>query len=395
MLGPLNILAILGFQGTVSQKMSGLADAGLITGIILISFAIPLLLMVNVGPHGILLISAAAALAAGIIRIITGSRFNLPQDKSGSEAEAGKERKSFLALLRKDQYIRTMSLFVMLSVMTAFFVQYLFMAVTRVQYPSETDLARFLGLFTGSIMIFALTGRLFIFPYLIRNYGLRTCLSLSPILIALSTIIAVVLGLVMGYTPAAGTGFILFFTFLALNRLFSRSLRDSLQTPSFKVIYRTIDENFRYEVQSSADGTVNEIAALFSGLILSGLGILSFVKLIHFQIVLILIAVLWLLAAFKLYSGYRNSIRKALKAGEGEKSGSQTHQEISDCNNRFSASLAFRNDCFNLVTGKFDCLKNRSSHYYNVLIAAAESEKDISLVPALKKIASDTSVERI
>ena len=49
-----------------------------------------------------------------------------------------------------------MGIFIALSVVTAFFVQYSFMAVTREQYPAEEDMARFLGIFTGSMMIFTL-----------------------------------------------------------------------------------------------------------------------------------------------------------------------------------------------------------------------------------------------
>ncbi len=294
MLGPLNILAILGFQGTVSRlfrtgygnRLTGFTEAGLIAGIIVISFAIPLLLKVNPGPQNILLISAAAALTGSIIQIIIGSRFNMPEGNHLNEAEAVREKQSFITVFRKNSYIRTMALFISLSVMTAFFVQYLFMAVTRVQYPSATEMARFLGLFTGSMMIIALLLKMFIFPYLIRNFGLRTCLTLSPILIASFTTIAVVLGLAKGNTAAAGPGFILFFMILALNRLFSRSFRDSVDSSSFKVIYQTIGENIRDDVQTSMSGTVNEIAALFSGLILTGLGILGFIRLIHFPVVL-------------------------------------------------------------------------------------------------------------
>ena len=62
------------------------------------------------------------------------------------------------------------------------------------------------------------------------------------------------------------------------------------------------------------DGTVNEIAALSSGLILAGLGVLSFIKLIHFSWVLFFIILIWVFVAFRLYSEYRKSIRKALES---------------------------------------------------------------------------------
>ena len=144
------------------------------------------------------------------------------------------------------------------------------MAVTRSQYPAEEDMARFLGIFTGSMMIFTLLIKLLVFSYLIRNYGLRTCLAISPVLLAVFTVIAIIIGMTMGYTPEATGGFLIFFLLLALGRLFSKALKDSIESPSFKVIYQTIDEKIRYSIQSGMDGTVNEIAALASGLIQIG-----------------------------------------------------------------------------------------------------------------------------
>ncbi|MGZ5907866.1 MAG: porin, partial [Reyranella sp.] len=43
----------------------------------------------------------------------------------------------------------------------------------------------------------------------------------------------------------------------------------AIESPSFKVIYQTVDEKIRYEVQSGIDGTVNEISARSSGLLLA------------------------------------------------------------------------------------------------------------------------------
>jgi ATP/ADP translocase len=403
MLGPLNILAMLGFWGTVSRlftlrqgkRLFGLIDAGLIIGIILSCYAIPILLTIDFKPHNILLISAGAALTGSIIQILIGSRFSFTHGKTEKETKAPeeKEERSFLSVLRKDSYIRTMALFIALSVMTAFFVQYSFMAVTREQYPAEDDMARFLGLFTGSMMIFTLLIKLLVFSYLIKNYGLRTCLAISPILIAAFTVIAIIIGLVKGFTPAAGLGFMLFFMLLALSRLFSKSLKDAIESPSFKVIYQTIDEKVRYEVQSGMDGTINEIAALSSGLILAGMGILSFVKLIHFSFVLFIISALWILIAFRLYTGYRNSIRKALESRR-EEDPAMAGKVSPGYQNRFSSSLAFKADYFNLVSGRLDSLQNNASGYYSTLLQEADLGKDINLLPALKKISSDTSLDK-
>ncbi|MDQ1332893.1 MAG: hypothetical protein QG576_928 [Bacteroidota bacterium] len=403
MLGPLNILAMLGFWGTVSRlftlrqgkRLFSLVDSGLIIGVIISCYAIPVLLSMNFESHNILLISSGSVLTGSFIQILIGKRFLSKSVKITQETESAGKKKSLTELFREDPYIRIMGLFIALSVMTAFFVQYSFMAVTREQYPSEEDMARFLGLFTGSMMIFTLLIKLLVFSYLIRNYGLRTCLALSPVLIAAFTIIAVVIGMIMGYTPVT-SGFMFFFMMLALSRLFSKSLKDSIESPSLKVIYQTIDERTRYVVQSSMDGTVNEVAALASGLLLAGLGILSFIQLIHFSLVLIIITLLWILVAVKLYSGYRKSIRKALESdGQGSEDTVLQSGEDKVLRSRFSAALTFKNEYFSLISGNYISLKqNRNSLLVNQILEHADKNKDISLLPVLKYISSDPGTDQ-
>ncbi len=403
MLGPLNILAMLGFWGTTGRLFSlrqgkrlfGLVDAGLIIGIIVSCYTIPVLLSLRFESHNILLVSASAVFIATIIQIIIGFRFKLVTGKAEAKPDKTSEKRSLISVIRADRYTRVMAIFIALSVVTAFFVQYSFMAVTREQYPAEADMARFLGIFTGSMMIFTLLVKLLVFSYLIRNYGLRVCLAISPVLVAIFTVIAIVIGLLMGYTPESLSGFLIFFLLLALSRLFSKSLKDSIESPSFKVIYQTIDEKIRYEVQSGMDGTVNEIAALSSGLILSGLGILSFIKLIHFSWVLLAIIMIWMYFAFRLYAEYRKSIRKALEA-VGDKAYNTDILTNSGLvyNNRYSAERAFRKDYFQLITGDFSVLdNNRNIWYYKSIIRHSDSRHDTTLIPVLKKLSSDADLE--
>ena len=400
MLGPLNILAMLGFWGTTGRlftlrqgkRLFGLVDSGMIAGIILSCYAIPVLLTFNFSPHNILLISAFAVFTGSMIQILIGRRFDLRADK-GEKPEVTGSKKSVTALLKSDSYIRVMAIFIALSVMTAFFVQYSFMAVTREQYPSEEDMARFLGLFTGSMMIFTLLIKLTVFSYLIRNYGLRTCLAVSPVLVAAFTLIAVIVGMLMGFTPAT-SGFMLFFMLLALSRLFSKSLKDSIESPSFKVIYQTIDEKIRYGVQSAMDGTVNEIAALASGLVLAGLGILSFVKLIHFSWVLFVLTIIWIYYAIKLYSEYRKSIRKALETGRRETYEEEISGRKTIFRSRFSAGQEFKASYLNLISGDFTSLeKSKNKWFVEKIIDHTENKKDLCLLPVLNKIAEKKDVD--
>ncbi|HAM11204.1 MAG TPA: hypothetical protein DCP74_13250, partial [Bacteroidales bacterium] len=84
MLGPLNILAALGFWGTAGRLFSlrqgkrlfGLVDAGLVVGIIISCYTIPVLLSFKFESHNILLISALSVMIATVVQIIIGSKFS-------------------------------------------------------------------------------------------------------------------------------------------------------------------------------------------------------------------------------------------------------------------------------------------------------------------------------
>jgi ATP:ADP antiporter, AAA family len=398
MLGPLNILAVLGFWGTTGRlftlrqgkRLFGLVDAGLIIGIIISCYAIPVLLSLGLKSHNILLASTIGVLGGLVIQLVIGRKFTFVATEAPG---TGKERKSGFNVFRKDPYIRIMGTFVALSVMTAFFVQYSFMAVTRIQYPLEEDMARFLGLFTGSMMIFTLLIKLLLFSYLIRNYGLKICLALSPLLVAGFTLLAVVTGLTNGFASNASSSFMIFFLILAMSRLFSKSLKDSIESPAFKVIYQTVDEKVRYEVQSGIDGTVNEISALSSGLFLAGLGALSFVRLIHFSWVLFFIISAWIFFAFRLYNEYRNSIKKSL--GEA---GASTEGDVKEGWETLKSPVAgaaiLRNNYYALARGDLSSIDNCTNKWFlERLIGEAGTNQDLNLKPALKRIASGNDVE--
>ena len=403
MFGPLNILAMLGFWGTVSRlftirqgkRLFSLVDSGLVVGMIISCYSIPVVLSFGFRTHDILLVSASAVIVSTILQLRTGSRFLLPQQAEPDDTSSAVSRNSIIGLIKENSYVRLLGIFIALSVMTAFFVQYSFMAVTREQYPAEADMARFLGLFTGSMMIFTLLVKLAAFAYIIRNYGLRTCLALSPLIILGLTVAAVLIGSLMGFTPLSG-GFLLFFLIMALSRLFSKSLKDSIESPSFKVIYLTFDEKTRYIVQSGMDGTINEIAALSSGLLLTVLGLISSVKLIHFPVVLLLIAGSWVIVAFRVYSGYRKSIRRALETEEKPLI-SAPEDEVKEPGSQapFLDDMAIRENYYNLVKGNFTVIEKSCSDKLRMqLLDHAAADRDIALIPLARFLSASAACSR-
>ncbi len=402
MLGPLNILVMMGFRETpgtllnseLNKRSTGLIDAGLIVGIIIISFIIPLLLSFNFKTHNILLVGASSIFIAAVIQILAYKRPGAPEEENGNYSDHPVDKAFVHGTFIEGRHIRTMWIFIALSVITLFFVQYSFMAVTREQYPAAKDMARFLGIFTGSMMILVLLLKLFVFSYLLHNYGLRTCLVLSPVLLLIFTAIAVTIVMFMGYSPGSGTGFMMFFVLLALSRLFSKSLKDSVESPSIKIISLADTGREESDAGTGKPGTINEIAALTAGLILSGIGLLSFIRLIHFSFILFFLILIWIFVALKFYSEYREKIRKALLKDSGNIPLSGESGQVRILKKKFAASTAFRKDYFNLISGDFTVLDiDRGKFYFDELFNWAVNKNDNNLMPALKRIAGISGIE--
>ncbi len=318
MMGPLNIIGLLGFWGTAGRLFSlrqgkrlfGLVDLGQVVGVILSSYAIPVVLTIGFHPRDTLIISSISVLAALVFQVLIGRKFNLEAVVVQIGSAAAKTR-SWLTQVTKDKYIRLMALFVILSMISAFFIHYSFLAVANEQYASANDVANFLGLFNGSMMIFIILVKTLVYSRLLKTYGLQVSLALSPVLLGIFTLAAAGVGSLFGYTVASAS-FTMFFLAIAMSKLFSKALKDSIEAPSFKLLYQSLDPSIRHDIQARIDGTINETAAVTSGLILTILGALPFFKLIHFSMALMVILVLWFFIALSLYRRYKNSLNQTL-----------------------------------------------------------------------------------
>jgi hypothetical protein len=173
------------------------------------------------------------------------------------------------------------------------------------------------------------------------------------------------------------------------NRLVSKSFKDSVELPSFKILYQTVSKKLRPEIQSGIDGSVNEMGLLFSGIVLAGFGLLSFFGLNYFSILLSVISLIWIFVGVRLIKEYRVSLRNVSDPH------SPSHEPHLILKNRFTAGIEFRKDYFEIITGNYSALDKISEQYFEKLSEQAISKKDINLLPALRKIAGNPAVETV
>ncbi len=390
------------FRGTTDKLAAGqqenkiyrLPDIGLISGIMIISFVVPVLMLFKLQAHDLLLISASSVFIAAVIQRLTLTRFSLAEADTEGFPEEPDKAITRLVHLRKDPLVRMLGHICRSFILTVFFIQYSFMAVTRVEYPVAEDMAGFLGFLTGGMMIILLFFKLVVFPFILRNYGLRYCLLIPPLLIAVITALTVISGLITGNSPGSSGGFLIFFVLLALSRIFSKSLKDSMEVASFKVFYQSIKEELSLGLQSVMNGTFNGTAMLISGIILIIPGLFGFIKIVHFSIILLIISIIWMVTAFRLFIEYRNSIIKVTETANPDVPSSDRSKKQKALNNRFSARIDFKTDYFSLISGNYSVLGTVSNKFYfEEIIDYAYSKKDINLLPLLKKTSNNSGLD--
>ncbi len=322
MMGPLRIVAFVGFWGTVGRiftlrqgkRLFGLIDSGWVFGIIISSYLIPVLLTIGIGTRNLFYICGFSIFFGLIFQALITGKTNLKNAvATGQEAEDSQEsnKEKNLFQLLKNNFVLFMSVFVILSMMSLFFIQYTFLSVAHEQYPDSTELAMFLGVFNGTMMIFTILVKTMVYSKMVKTYGLKLVLAISPILLCVFGIIASLIGTFVGFDAAAGN-FAFFFLIISLTKLFSKALKDSIEVPSFKILYQSLDKRVRYDVQARVDGTINEIAAVTAGLVLVILSALDFIKIIHFIYVLVFILIIWSIVSFRLYNEYKSALRASL-----------------------------------------------------------------------------------
>lgn len=319
MMGPLIIISMLGFWGTAGRyftlregkRLFGIIDTGAVVGMILAFYAIPVLVQFEFRVFDTLLIGLGGLVFAMLLQIITIQRYAFIPVVARSLG-SGRKRSGLIRIFQK-KYTRLMVFFVALSVITGFFIHYLFVTVTEFRYPDAKELTGFLGAFFGTMMVFTVIIKSTLYGWLMKNYGLRVAILVAPVMMLLLILVGAVVGGAFGYTAEA-TSFTFFFLVITLAKLFNKSLKDAIESPSMKILYQSLDSSERYDVQARIDGIVNELTAFITGLVMAGLIMLSFIQVIHFAYILIAILVMWIFMGVWLYTAYRTRLNDSITA---------------------------------------------------------------------------------
>ncbi|HZX74664.1 MAG TPA: Npt1/Npt2 family nucleotide transporter, partial [Cyclobacteriaceae bacterium] len=325
--GPMTALLLLCYWGIFgrlfdfrqSKRIIGWIDTGQLVATILAFLLIPLTLSYFVDTENYLIVCCFSILGSLLSLIFISVRYKLTKNDP-VEFEADVKQQTSLTSIFKDKYTVLLSVFIIISMMTAMFSQYAFQDTINKQYPKQQELTGFLALFNLAIYVISLIMQTFVNDRIMSNYGLRVSLFILPIVVGIFALGSVLSGLFFGYElESAPETFVFFFLFVAITRFFNSTLRDSLENPVYKLFFIPLDSRYRFGIQTKIEGVVNESGRFVAGVVIFLFALITFFKIIWIPFILLALVGAYMWAAKNLYNGYRSKIRSKLEVtGSGQ-----------------------------------------------------------------------------
>ncbi|HEY9047638.1 MAG TPA: hypothetical protein VIN08_17150 [Ohtaekwangia sp.] len=314
-----------------SKRLVGTVDIGGLIASFIAFFSIPQLLNPQIffkGKEGISVESlytfSLLSVALFLLTFMYLSVKYLSKGKTFAEEKAIYQKLRFNDF-RQNRYIFYMSLFVVASMIALNFVDYSFLNVTTLYFTDQDALGSFISYFEGTIVIFSFLFQTVATDRIIQEYGMRVSLLISPLLIGFFTICAIALGIVFGYSPADNL-FVIFFLIIAISKLFIRSLKDSLDNPTFKLYLLPIESHIRIDVQTKIEGIVTAFASLLAGALIILINRVEIFDLLYISIFTFPLLIMWYIVSNRMHTNYRYTLQDTLSrnksriAGKAEKS---------------------------------------------------------------------------
>lgn len=317
MILPFTFLSLLVFWGTFNRiftlkqvkRVIGSVDVGMDIASILAFFTIPILLNFGVEPVTLFTISLFSAIGYLIFYIILTNQY-LRSDSAVTIKESELKKLSAKQFLG-NRYILAMSVFIVVSMIGARFVDYSFYNVTTHQF-NDQDLPYFLSYFEATIVIFSFLFTTFITDKINQDYGLRVSLLINPLLILLFTGAAFALGLSFGYDPSAGNSIIFFFIMIAMSKLFINSMKDAIDDPTFKFYYVPIDKSIKIDAQTKIEGIVMGLGSTIAGGLIVLINSFEIFNLLSVTLFTIPVLLVWYFVTNRMHKGYRDTLQNSL-----------------------------------------------------------------------------------
>jgi hypothetical protein len=287
------------------KRIFSLISVGEVVSIIIGYFSIPFILKV-VKVSDVLFLASGSLFICVVVVILIFRTFKtqLPAGRPQPPKAVVASEWNYWNLLKKP-YFRLISLMALLPIFGYLFVDYLFLAQLKKEFVNDpATIARFLGIFLGFLAVLELLFKLFS-GRLLNKYGLKPSLLALPVILLFSIFLAAVFGTAYGTVG-------MFFSFIALARLFERSIRGSVYEPGFQLLYQPVPTEQRLPFQNQIEGIPKASGTVLTGVVILAFSSIPWFNLVWFNWLFIIVLGLWIWVAYRMYEEYRNMIKSKL-----------------------------------------------------------------------------------
>ena len=289
------------------KRIFGLISIGEAISIIIGYFSIPLILHFLKVPDLLFLASFSLFICLVMVFIIFRTfrdELHTAEIPANSGQTVARSEWNYRTLVKKP-YFFLISMMALLPIIGYLFVDFLFLAQTKHEFANSPEaIARFFGIFLGFVAILELILKLFSGRFLTR-YGLKPSLLSLPIILLFSIFLAAIFGSLYGTVG-------LFFAFIALARLFERSIRGAVYEPGFQLLYQPVPIEQRLPFQNQIEGIPKALGTVITGVVILLFSSIHAFNLVHFNWIFIVILGFWIWIAYKMYEEYRNMLKTKL-----------------------------------------------------------------------------------
>ncbi len=312
---PCNTLLVIIFWDTfnrifslrkVKQLVSGI-DSGQAISSIISYFSIPFIIYFLPSSTYILILSVLSLLGYTYELIYIQNNFEYIEVEKKNQENTNTIPQIAKGNFKK--YLNILSIFIILSLFAASFVEYSFLIVITDQFPSEKNLTNFLSFLGGMIVISSFLIQVFLNDLILDNFGLRISLLIVPVIIFVVSIVSIVIEFTL---PQDSRLLLFLFIFLSMNHLLVSSLRDALEYPSIKYYFFVLPISIRFTEQNRIDGVVRLTGLAVAGLFMFFLNQFEGLTIVHNSYALVVIAIIWAFVNHKLFIQYQEKLKEGL-----------------------------------------------------------------------------------
>lgn len=315
---PVNAMILINFWYVVRnillpeqrKRLFYLTQISLIGGIILGSYGNILLLFIY-DPFISLLISTVSVWLLVIIFPLLFLAHHFTKHLNHQRVKKVPIKTGFFFLF-SSKYTFWLFLFVLLSAIIGFTLHFLFISLTRASYPQIIGFSKFLGLFMGTLYLFVFGIEYVIIRKVLNSYDSPYSILLGPVAVGLITFVSVIVFFTLGYSTAYAR-FTFFFMMIGLTKLIYETVRFTIQNPSLRVLFMTLDIRFRQTIVPRLEGMIVMIGILVSGVLLYLLQQVKFLQPLNLTFFLFIAIIGWAVISVKLIRFYKQALQESIR----------------------------------------------------------------------------------